>query len=299
MKKLYKKYFGEILIAISALAYSFEWFFIRNLRDLWYKSIDITFIKLFVSAIIILLFYSLFKRKVYKKNKLKKKDYSLLLLLSILAIFWNTFFNEAITKTSIANVMVILYLSVFWTFLISIFFLKEKFNIKKISYIALAFIWIVLVLIKDLTNLSFNLWIWDFYALIVSVLLSVSIVITKSMSNISSFYRVLLIFVFSSILIFASIINLEWFSYLSKFTNREFLLYWWTLALTSWLMWRWLRDLWTKFVPASIILVIMLLEPIWQITTWYLFANETISIINIIWMIIVFYTIIGISKKEA
>lgn len=299
MKKLYKKYFWEILIAIAALSYSFEWFFIRNLRDLWYKSIDITFVKLFVSAMIIVIFYSFFDRKVYKKNKLKKKDYSLLLVLSILAIWWNTFFNEAITHTSIANVMVILYLSVFWTFLLSLFFFKEKFSIKKISYIFIAFVWIILVLIKDITNVSLELWIWDFYALVVSVLLAVSVVITKLMSHVTSFYRVMLIFTFSCLLIVLSIINTESIAYLWNFTNPDFLLYGWILAITSWVMWRWLKDLWIQYVPASIILVIMLLEPIWQISTWYFFANESINVVNMIWMMIVFYTIIWISKKEA
>jgi len=64
-------------------------------------------------------------------------------------------------------------------------------------------------------------------------------------------------------------------------------------------MGRGLKEIGTNYVPASIVLVIMLSEPISQMTTAYFLAGEKISFLNFIGIILVFSMIILISKKKS
>lgn len=70
------------------------------------------------------------------------------------------------------------------------------------------------------------------------------------------------------------------------------------LAITAGILGKGLMYLGINYVPVSIALVIMLLEPISQMTTAYFFADEKISLLNLIGIMLVFVMVILISIKK-
>ena len=60
MKANIKKYIGEILLVLSALAFSFEWFFIRGLSKQGFSVFDITFIRMTGALLVLLIILPIF-----------------------------------------------------------------------------------------------------------------------------------------------------------------------------------------------------------------------------------------------
>lgn len=298
MKKIYKKYWGEFLLVLASLSYSFEWYFIRDLSENGFSALEITLWRLFFASLIILLFFLFFDRKSLKLKTVRKNDFKLLFLFTLLAISANIAFNTAIINTSVSNVLILIYLWVFWWFLFGVLFFKEKASIKKFIYTFLAFVWIILVVTKDIYSFSFQFWIWELLAIFVSFIMAISVVINKHLIHIKAFLRVLISFSIGWALMIWYLFFTEGIWYFYKFFQSNFIFSAWLLALTSWVLWRWLKDLWTNYVPVSIVLIIMLLEPIMQIFTAYLFADEVLSLLNIFWITLLLVMIVLISRKK-
>lgn len=297
MKDIYKKYWWEFLLVLASLSYSFEWYFVRNLSENGFSSLEITFWRLFFAALIIFFFFLFFDRESLKFKTTRKSDLKLLCIFTLLAILANTAFNTAITNTSVANVLILIYLWIFWWFLFGVLFFKEKASIRKFLYIFLAFIWIIFVVTEEIYSFSFQFWIWELLAIFVSFVMAISVVINKHLIHIKAFLRLLVSFLMAAIFIILYLFFTEGIGYFYKFLQSDFIFSAWLLALTAWVLWRWLKDLWTNYVPVSVVLIIMLLEPIAQIFTAYIFADETLSFINICWIILVLTMIVLISKK--
>jgi len=297
VKKLYKKYFWEFILILSALSYSFEWYFVRKLS--WkFSPLEIAWGKLFFSSIILGIFFLIFDRNFFRINHIKKWDFFLLFLLSILAIFNNWAFNTAILYTNVANVLILIYLWVFWWFLLWVLFFKEKFSTKKLMYIIFAFLGISLALVKDFHSLSFQFWKGEILALCMSFIMGIAVLISKSLPHINAFLRTFITFSFAGILVLSFLFFHNWIDYFYKFFTVDFLVSVFILALTAWVMGRWFKELGTNYVPASIVLVIMLFEPIMQISTAYIFADEKLSFFNLIWIFLVFSMAVLISRKK-
>ena len=216
----------------------------------------------------------------------------------ILALIANLCFNTAIVHTSVANVITLIYLSIFWWFLFWVLFFKEKFSIKKLWYIFLAFIWIIFVIIKDLKSLSFNFWIGEILAIIMSFISAIAVIINKYLTHVKAFLRVLISFFIASFWIITYLFILNWPEYFLKYIQPEFLISAWLLAFTAWVLWKWLKSLGINYVPVSIVLIVMLLEPIFQMIAAYFIADETLSVINIFWIWIVLMMTVLISNKK-
>lgn len=298
VKKLTKKYFWEFILILSALSYSFEWYFVRKLSSKNFSPIEIAGWRLFFCSIIIGLFFLIFNRKVFKMKNIKKWDFIYLLILSAIAIFWNWAFNIALLYTSVANILILVYLWIFWWFLLWVIFFKEKFSTKKLMYIIMAFLGISLALMKDFQNISFQFWKWEILALCISFIMGISVVTSKSLSHINAFFRIFISFSIASILIISFLLFQNWIEYFYKFFTIDFLFPIFILALTAWVLGRWLKELGTNYVPTSIVLVIMLLEPIMQMTTAYIFAGEKLSFFNIAGIFIVLSMAVLISRKK-
>jgi hypothetical protein len=112
-------------LVLAALSYSFEWYFIRNLWEYNYSAFEITFGRTFFAWIIILLFFLIFKRDFFKIKIWWIKNWWVIFMFVILAIFANTSINYALKITSVANVIIITYLSVFWWYLLGIIFFNK------------------------------------------------------------------------------------------------------------------------------------------------------------------------------
>jgi len=132
MRKNVKKYLGEILLVFSSLAFAFEWYFIRNIFDSGFSTFDIIFIRAAGSLLILLIILPLFIRKFFHFEKVSRSDLKYFMLLGFITTTVHIFFNLALKYTTVANTLIILYLSVFWSIILGFIFLKEKSSIKKI-----------------------------------------------------------------------------------------------------------------------------------------------------------------------
>ena len=70
------------------------------------------------------------------------------------------------------------------------------------------------------------------------------------------------------------------------------------LAFTAWVLWKWLKSLGVNYVSVSVVLIVMLLEPVFQIIAAYFIVDEKLSIINIFWIWIVLVMTVLISRKK-
>lgn len=297
MKKLYKKYFGEFLLVLSAFSYTFEWLFIRNLFDAGYTGLEITFAKAFFAVVILFVFLFFFQPKTLQ-FKLKQSLWLYLLLIGIIGFFSNVAFNDAIQNTSVANVLVIVYFSIFWTFFFGVFFLKEHFSYRKMFYTILAFLGILMVVAKGINFVDLQFGKGEWLAFFVSFLMALNVIIQKHISQISALFRVFIVFVIIAFFAFCSIVSQSGFFYFAKFFQPDFLISGFLLAFSSGVLGVGFKNLGIKYVPVSIVLVILLLEPILQTTTAYFFAEETISFLNFLGMILVFAMVILISRSK-
>lgn len=297
MKHKFKKYFWEIIIFFSGLAYSFEWFFIRDLSEKWFSWAEIHLWKSFF-LFSILIAYFLYKSQIRENiAKIRKIDLLYIWFPVSLSLLGNIIFNNAMSETSVANVMTIVYLCTIWAFFIWIFALKEKVTKLKFFYVLMAFLWIILTVNKDIFAINIEFWKWEFYALVCSFIMSISPFFNKKLEHINSYFRVFIFFFihFISILIFLFIT--KELSYFMKFIDKDFLILSMLFAFTTGLLWKWLRDYWTRFVPSYLVLILTLSDPISQIITSIIFAWESINIVNIIWIIMVLSAWVLISKK--
>ena len=298
MKSVYKKYLWEFLLVLSALAYSIEWWFFRELSSDWFSAFEIAFLKWFYSFIIFLwLFISAFNDNIKSIKKINIKNHILILIFWFFTILWNYLYWISIESTTVLISSIIIYASVFWVYLSSVILKFEKFNILKLLYIIVSFIWLVLVLLDS--NLYFNLWIWEFCAFLISILFTLWVFFTKATKEISWILRLFFINLYA-VLFFLIIIFLNWnnLEYFYKFFTLNWFLLWFFLAFFAWFLWRLFKEIWTNFVPASLVLIILLLDPVFSVVSAYYLAEEKATIINLAWMFIVLFMVYLISKKN-
>lgn len=299
MKNLRKnKYLGEIILIASSLSFSFEWFFIRNLSSRGYSTFDITFIRAFGALLLLSIILPLFFRSVFDFKKINKSDLKYFIALGFIAVLTNALFNLAFKYTTVANVLIILYLSVFWGILFGFLFLREKSTVRKIIYTLLAFLGICLALIKGQNELALSIGIGELLALITSFVWTMDSVISRKIKHTNPFFRMFFIYTIMTVVTFIIVLAINDISYFYKFLSRDFLIYGFGLAITAGVLGKGLMYLGINYVPVSIALVIMLLEPVFQMTTAYLFANEKLSLLNIFGIVIVFLMVLLISKKK-
>lgn len=297
MKENIKIYIGEIILVLSALAFSFEWFFIRGLSKQGFSVFDITFVRATGALFILSIILPIFFKKVFDFKKINKSDIKYFIILGLIAVVSNVIYNLAFIHTTVANVQIILYLSVFWGIIFGFLFLKEKLVIKKIIYTLFAFIGICLALLYGNTELAFAIGVGELLALGTSFLWTTDAVIARKIKHTNPFFRMFFIYIIVSVVTFFIILFMNDFSYFQKFLSYDFLLFGFGLAITAGVLGKGLMYLGINYVPVSIALVIMLLEPISQMTTAYFFANEKLAIINMFGIFIVFLMVILISKK--
>ena len=103
--------------------------------------------------------------------------------MGFIAVLTNVLFNLAFTYTTVANVLMVLYLSVFWGILFGFLFLKERSLIKKIIYTLLAFLGICLALVKGHNGLALSIGIGELLALITSFVWAMDSVIARKIKQ--------------------------------------------------------------------------------------------------------------------
>ncbi|NUJ97908.1 EamA family transporter [Candidatus Gracilibacteria bacterium] len=165
-------------------------------------------------------------------------------------------------------------------------------------YIFFAFLGISLALMKDFHSLSFQFGKGEILALCISFVMGIAVMISKSLPHLNAFLRTFITFSFAGILVLSFLLFQNGIEYFYKFFTIDFLFPIFILALTAGVLGRGLKELGTNYVSASIVLVIMLLEPIMQMITAYIFANEKLLFFNLIGIFLVFSMAVLISRKK-
>ncbi len=286
------------MLVLSSLAFSFEWFFIRNLSSMGYSAFDIAFVRAFGALLLLSVILPIFFKDIFNFKKISRSDLKYFTIMGFIAVLTNVLFNLAFTYTTVANVLMVLYLSVFWGILFGALFLKERSSIKKIIYTLLAFLGICLALVKGNNELALSIGIGELLALITSFAWAMDSVVARKIKHTNPFFRMFFIYIIMTVIIFVIIVSINDLSYLQKFMSRDFLVYGFGLAITAGVLGKGLMYLGINYVPVSIALVIMLLEPAAQMTTAYFFASEKLSLLNMFGIIIVFTMVVLISKNN-
>ncbi len=298
MRAASRRYAGELFLVLSALTFSFEWYFIRVLANNGFSTFDIVFGRAFGSLLIMACCLPFFYTRIVSSKEKIKKNFIFILVLGGIAMLSNTLYNLALQLTTVANTQIILYLCVFWGILFGSLFLNEKSSTRKIVYTGIAFLGICVAILKNDAGIAISLGIGELLALAVSFLLSMDAIISRKIRQVSIFARMLLIYAVMALLTFVIIFYTHSIAYFYNFLSYPFVVYSLALAATSGILGKGLTYLGINYVPASIALVLMLLEPIAQMMTAYLIADEKLSFLSMAGIFIVFAMVFLISKKK-
>ncbi|MBT3720942.1 DMT family transporter [archaeon] len=190
---------GLLAIIIVAFCFAVMGLFARFLNNS-YEIFQQIYLRLFVAIFLGLI---IFKKDLnFKKlKKISLNEWLLLMARAVLIyLIGVALFVKAVNITKIANVSFIgaLPLTALWGFLL----FKEKFTFKKVFLITAAFLGVILLTVKDFSNLSI-IGLGEIYALIHVVFFSLGHVTRKLHSNILNDKELsIIIFIFAFIFIF-------------------------------------------------------------------------------------------------
>lgn len=138
-----KSYLGDILIIIAGLFWGSMGIFVRHLNDLGFSSIQVACLRLTTAGILFALILLIKDRKGFK---IALRDIPLFLALGLVSIlFFTCCYFTAIRLMTMSTAAILLYTSPIWVMILAIIFLKEKFTIKKLIALILAFAGCILV----------------------------------------------------------------------------------------------------------------------------------------------------------
>ncbi len=138
-----KSYLGDILIIIAGLFWGSMGIFVRHLNDLGFSSIQVACLRLTTAGILFALILLIKDRKGFK---IALRDIPLFLALGLVSIlFFTCCYFTAIRLMTMSTAAILLYTSPIWVMILAIIFLKEKFTVKKLIALILAFAGCILV----------------------------------------------------------------------------------------------------------------------------------------------------------
>lgn len=134
---------GTALVIIAGMFWGSMGIFVRTLGGYGFSSLQIASMRLTASAIIMALVL-LFKEPA--GFRLKAKDIPLFLALGLLSVlFFSVCYFAAIELMTLSAAAILLYTSPIWVMLLSLVIFKEKFSMKKLLALILAFVGCALV----------------------------------------------------------------------------------------------------------------------------------------------------------
>ena len=284
----------HFFLILACICYSFEWWMVRELHTLWASSLEIAFYKGFFTVLLIGSYFLLAGKMKENFEKIEKKYIFPLIAFGLIFLYGNAAYAEALQYTKVMNVLVIIYLSIFLGILSGRLFFGEKIMKSLLLWAILAFIGIVLTLYNG--ELIFTFGIGEWIALTIAFTLTTTASIVKWTPGLNTWFRLLIAYSIGTVIL-TGIIAYQW-RLGSLFMNPLLIGVGLLYSISTGLLWRGLKDLGTKSVPIGQMGIIMLLEPILQIITASIFANEIPSSINMIGISIVFLSIVWVSMKK-
>lgn len=267
---------------------------IGELHATWVTSYEVAFYKWFFVIFLIALILIIQGKVRENIATLKKKHIIPLSVFSIIFLYGNTAYAIALEHTKIMNIVMLMYLSVFLGILSGKVFFQEKIHANLILYAVVAFIGIILTLSTG--EFTLHVWIWEILAMTIAFTITLSSAIVKYTPELDTWFRLLVPYSFGTALLLILIISndrLE-FLFMTPYALGIGILY----AIATGFLGRGLKDLGTKYVPLSQVGIIMLLEPVLQISTAAIWGGQVPSFINLLWMVLVFVSIIWVSMRK-
>lgn len=240
--------------------------FIMSLESLFIKITPISAF-LFSFYIGIFMFISMISTYIFKERTILKKTFSnsvrFLFLSAFLMAISNSFFISAVKITNVANVVLIFSTSALFAALFSYLFYKEK--IGKNIFIATIFIFIGLFIIFS-DNLEIGNVKGNIYALFCTILFSLSFVFLAKHKDINR----VLVTAFSGL--FLSLVSLFFCEDLKIDVNTLFLVMIMGLLISP--ISRVLMGIGSKYISASEVSLLMIIETIMAPIWVWIFLNE-------------------------
>ena len=240
--------------------------FIMSLESLFIKITPISAF-LFSFYIGIFMFISMISTYIFKERIILKKTFSnsvrFLFLSAFLMAISNSFFISAVKITNVANVVLIFSTSALFAALFSYLFYKEK--IGKNIFIATIFIFIGLFIIFS-DNLEIGSVKGNIYALFCTILFSLSFVFLAKHKDINR----VLVTAFSGL--FLSLVSLFFCEDLKIDVNTLFLVMIMGLLISP--ISRVLMGIGSKYISASEVSLLMIIETIMAPIWVWIFLNE-------------------------
>ncbi len=138
---------NEMKSILAVLAAGIMWgcmgILVRSLNTIGMNSMEITAFRAFVTAVVMLLFMGIFKRK---ELKIRLKDIWCFFGTGILSVvFFNVCYFSAMSYTTLSVAAILLYTAPSFVMLMSFFLFKEMFTLRKVCALIAAFLGCVLV----------------------------------------------------------------------------------------------------------------------------------------------------------
>lgn len=131
------KRFAFLLVVVAGVLWGIIGYFVRNLQQLGFDSMQIVAIRMAISAIIFALFALLFKRELFV---IKLKDLWCFLGTGIISVAVFSFcYFKAIEYSSLSQASILLYTAPIFVMIFSCLLFKEKLTVKKLVSLVLAF----------------------------------------------------------------------------------------------------------------------------------------------------------------
>jgi drug/metabolite transporter (DMT)-like permease len=173
---------------------------VKELYTLGASPYEITFLKGFFTVLLIG-GYFLGTGKM-KQNLIKiEKSYLLpLFVFSIIFVYGNSAYAEALQHTKVMNILILMYLSIFLGLIAGWFFFGEKIKKNILLYAILAFIGIIFTLYSE--KFSFQFGIGEILALTIAVTLTATMVIVKYTPKINTWFRLFIVYGIGTLILF-------------------------------------------------------------------------------------------------
>ena len=292
---------GELLLVFGVLSFTFEWYFVRQIGNLGFTSLDAVFGRLFYSLAFFSLAYAawkLFSKKPAESAPapLTGREKLIIGLMGADAVATNFLFNYSVQKTSVANALVLFYTSVFWGAFLGYLFYREKISRRQLACTLAAFVGIIIALV-DYSKVSISFGAGEMAALSASITFSFEIVMARGLKNADFPKRMIGMYLAGSAVALIAIVGSSGSGHVaSLFSSPAFIGYAVVFALTCGVLGKGLSYLGINSVPVSKALLILLLEPLAQMISAYFIAGESVNLVNAAGICIVFAAVYLSSK---
>ena len=290
-----KELLGSVFAALSVMAYAFEWWFIRQLGGFGISGFLL--LALLFSAGFLILMFGLFSKKLRKSFPKNGKKW--LFLFGVVDVLAFSFFFLALLDISVVKTLLWSGLSTFYVLLLSPIFLKEKITGKKIVGALLGFFGMAIYLVLgndtgELLTLSHG----DLYGFLCGVSMIGFYIISSKMKEQPLYWRLSFTWLPGFLLLPILLIFFPVDFSFSSFLFPYFSLIFFAMLSTSIFMSMFFYQLSVKYLEASKITVIRMLEPVFQGFTAFLIVGEVLNFWQGIGAMIVLSGIFIVQKKR-